>query len=71
MASRPAGMLDMAALARLVKSGEIDTVLVCFPDQQGRLMGKRVVGRYFLDHVAHEAHACDYLLATDMEMDTV
>ena len=65
------GMLDMATLARLVKSGEIDTVLTCFPDQQGRLLGKRVVGRYFLEHVAHEAHACDYLLATDMEMDTV
>jgi glutamine synthetase len=66
-----AGKLDMTALKKLVASGEIDTVLTVFTDQQGRLMGKRVVGRYFLEHVAHEAHACDYLLATDMEMDTV
>ncbi len=36
------GMLDLETLTRLVESGEIDTVLVCFPDVQGRLMGKRV-----------------------------
>jgi len=63
--------LDLATLRKLVKSDEIDTVLTVFPDQQGRLLGKRVVGRYFLDAVMHEAHACDYLLATDLEMDTI
>jgi glutamine synthetase len=63
--------LDLSALTRLIDAGEIDTVLTCFPDQQGRLLGKRVMGSYFLSNVAHEAHACDYLLATDMEMDTV
>ncbi len=36
------GMLDLEILARLVEAGEIETVLVCFPDVQGRLMGKRV-----------------------------
>lgn len=63
--------LDLATLRKLVKSGDIDTVLTVFPDQQGRLLGKRVVGRYFLDAVMHEAHACDYLLATDLEMETI
>ena len=46
------GMLDLAALRELVVSGDVDTVLVVFPDQQGRLMGKRVTGHYFLDEVA-------------------
>jgi len=36
------------ALRELVATGEIDTVLVCFPDLQGRLMGKRVIGHYFV-----------------------
>lgn len=65
------GTLDLKTLRQLVDSGEIDTVLTVFPDQQGRLLGKRVVGRYFLETVVHEAHACDYLLATDIEMDTI
>jgi glutamine synthetase len=48
----------------------VDTVLTVFPDGQGRLMGKRVVGRYFLDHVAGEGvHACIYLFTVDMEME--
>ncbi|MGH6953478.1 MAG: glutamine synthetase family protein, partial [Alphaproteobacteria bacterium] len=64
-----AGNLDLKILERLVKSGEIDTVLVCFPDMQGRLMGKRVTGGYFLDHGRHEVHACDYALAADMDME--
>ena len=38
------GMLDLETLTRLVEAGEIDTVLVCFPDVQGRLMSKRVTG---------------------------
>ncbi len=36
------GMLDLETLTRLVEAGEIDTILVCFPDVQGRLLGKRV-----------------------------
>jgi len=42
------------------------------PDLYGRLIGKRTTGRFFLEHVAQEGmHACDYLLACDMEMDPV
>ena len=46
------GMLDLPTLHKMVDSHEIDTVLVVFPDLQGRLVGKRVTGHYFLDHVA-------------------
>ena len=49
--------LTADSLKKLIKSGEIDTVLVCFPDMQGRLIGKRVTGRYFLDKGIDEA-AC-------------
>ena len=66
-----AGNLDIAELTRLIDSGEIDTVLVCFPDMQGRLIGKRITGRFFLDHAVHEMHVCDYLLTVDMEMEPV
>ncbi len=64
------GMLDLANLKRLVEEDEIDTVLVVFPDHLGRLMGKRVVGRFFLEHLLEEGMgACNYLLTVDMEME--
>ena len=66
-----AGNLDLETLTALIGSGEIDTVLVCFPDMQGRLVGKRITGRFFLDHAVHEMHVCDYLLTVDMEMEPV
>jgi glutamine synthetase len=66
-----AGNLDIAELKQLVASGDIDTVLVCFPDMQGRLIGKRITGHYFLEHAVHEMHVCDYLLTVDMEMEPV
>ena len=66
-----AGNLDLEAFRGLVGSGEIDTVVVCFPDMQGRLLGKRITGRYFLDHAIDEMHVCDYLLTVDMEMEPV
>jgi len=66
-----AGNLDLDTLKQEVASGAIDTVLVCFVDMQGRLIGKRVTGHYFLDTVVGEMHACDYLLAVDMEMEPV
>ncbi|HEY5597516.1 MAG TPA: glutamine synthetase family protein [Kiloniellales bacterium] len=65
------GLLDRGELTRLVEAGEIDTVVVGFPDMQGRLMGKRVTGHFFLDSVIEETHACNYLLAVDMEMEPV
>jgi glutamine synthetase len=68
--SRPAGMMDLDELSREIENGAIDTVVTAFPDLYGRLVGKRVTGGYFLDEVAgHGTHACDYLLACDMEMD--
>ena len=59
-------MLDPQALETLIRNGGVDTVLVAFPDLQGRLIGKRVTGHFFLDHVARgegAIEACDYLLA--------
>ena len=61
---------DPSELEALIRKGEIDTVLTVFPDHLGRLLGKRVVGRYFLDHVlADGVHACIYLFTVDMEME--
>ncbi len=51
--------------------GEIDTVLVCLVDMQGRLMGKRFVAEHFVESAWEETHCCNYLLATDLEMFTV
>ncbi|HEV2722064.1 MAG TPA: glutamine synthetase family protein [Thermoanaerobaculia bacterium] len=66
------GRIDIDTLKRMVADDEIDTVIAAFPDMYGRLVGKRIVGRYFVDDViAHGLHACDYLLACDMEMDPV
>jgi glutamine synthetase len=65
-------MLTRDELARLVDTGDIETVLTVFPDFYGRLMGKRMTGRFFIESVAdHGMHTCDYLLTTDMEMDPV
>lgn len=65
-------MLSVDELTTLVRDGAITTVLVVFPDMYGRLVGKRMTGRFFIeDVVKHGMHACDYLLACDMEMDPV
>lgn len=66
-----ASNLSLEELTELVSSGEIDTVLACQVDMQGRLMGKRFHAKYFLDSAVDETHSCNYLLATDIEMDTV
>ncbi len=69
------GMLDQETVAEGIRGDEIDTVLMVFPDQQGRFMGKRLTGRYFLDDVLEGGegaiHACNYLLAVDMEMEPI
>jgi len=55
-----------------IASKEIDTVMVVFPDVFGRLVGKRVTGSYFLDHIVPEGtHGCNYLLTVNLEMDPV
>jgi glutamine synthetase len=69
---RTRGMLTLDELRQEVESGTIDTVLTCFTDMQGRLMGKRVDGEFFLDDAAeHGIEGCNYLLALEMEMDPV
>jgi glutamine synthetase len=63
------GMLDAKELEGRIKAGDVDTVLVVFPDYQGRLVGKRVTGHFFLDHVLGDGiEACSYLLAVDVDM---
>ena len=66
------GNLTLDELNGLIDKREIDTVIVAFPDMQGRLVGKRVSARLFQDDVgAHGAEACNYLIAVDVEMNTV
>ncbi|MGC3938636.1 glutamine synthetase family protein [Roseobacter sp. EG26] len=65
-----AGTLTFEALKTAAKSGEIDTVLACIVDMQGRLMGKRFHAMNFVEHSHAETHCCNYLLATDLEMAT-
>jgi glutamine synthetase len=64
--------LTVEELRTLVEAGGIDTVLVAFTDMQGRLQGKRCHAQHFLDEVlTHATEACNYLLAVDVEMNTV
>src|SRR5438552_3771072 len=77
-ASRPGGpgelrgMLTLKELEREIREGTIDTIVAAFTDMQGRLMGKRIQGEYFLEEVSsHGLEGCNYLLALDMEMDPV
>src|SRR6266581_9674731 len=66
------GMLTLEQLEGEVADGAIDTVVAAFTDMQGRLMGKRIQGEYFLEEVSsHGVEGCNYLLALDMEMDPV
>ncbi len=66
-------MLSLDALRRQVESGEVDTVVAAFTDMQGRLLGKRLHGEFFLEELdaGHAVEGCNYLLALDMEMDPV
>ena len=60
----------MSEIVQKIDSGEVDTVLVCLVDMQGRLMGKRFHARNFIKYAIQETHCCNYLLATDLEMST-
>ena len=61
----------LAELKKDVAAGSIDTVLVAFPDMQGRMIGKRFQAEYFLEVANDETHGCDYLLADDIDMEPV
>jgi glutamine synthetase len=66
------GMLTRESLEDLIRDGHIDTVLMVFPDLQGRLVGKRTTGRFFLQSVADAGtENCDYLIACDMDNNPV
>ncbi|MEO3809755.1 glutamine synthetase family protein [Sphaerisporangium sp. B11E5] len=65
-------MLTLDELRDEVSAGRVDTVLLAIVDMQGRLQGKRLAARYFLEEVLeHAAEGCDYLLAVDIDMNTV
>jgi glutamine synthetase len=64
--------MTIEELRAAAERGEIDTVVIALCDMQGRLMGKRVTAEHFLEEVAgHGAEACNYLLAVDVDMNTV
>jgi glutamine synthetase len=71
--SRIALVLSFDALRADVESRAVDTVVVAFTDMQGRLMGKRLHGEFFVDEIGagHPVEGCNYLLALEMEMDPV
>jgi glutamine synthetase len=65
-------MLSIEQLRIAVDDGEIDTVVVAVTDMQGRLQGKRFYAPHFLaEVVAHGTEGCNYLLAVDVDMNTV
>ncbi|WP_420405667.1 glutamine synthetase family protein [Nisaea sp.] len=66
-----AGKLTLEELRAATAAGEIDTVLAVQVDMQGRLMGKRFHAEFFCESAFEETHSCNYLQATDMEMQTV
>ncbi|MFJ2061338.1 glutamine synthetase family protein [Streptomyces sp. NPDC087908] len=64
--------LPLSTLRELVESGEIDTVVLAFTDMQGRLQGKRFAARFFLDDALERGtEGCNYLLAVDVDLNTV
>jgi glutamine synthetase len=65
-------MLSQTELESLIAAGDIDTVIVAFCDMQGRLIGKRVAARLWVEDIAaHGAECCNYLLSVDVDMNTV
>ncbi|GGV18514.1 glutamine synthetase [Kitasatospora herbaricolor] len=64
--------LTLEQLRAGVARGAIDTVVLAMTDMQGRLQGKRIAAEFFLsDVVADSAEGCGYLLAVDIDMNTV
>jgi glutamine synthetase len=64
--------MNLEELTQGAATGAIDTVLLAMCDMQGRLQGKRMSAQHFLEEVApHAAEACNYILAVDVDMETV
>ncbi|MEZ5803374.1 MAG: glutamine synthetase family protein [Rhizobiaceae bacterium] len=66
-----AANLSLDDLKKAIEAGEIDTVLACGVDMQGRLFGKRFLASFFADSAHDETHGCNYLLALDIDMEPV
>lgn len=66
-----AGTISFDQLKKLVSAGDIDTVLACAVDMQGRLIGKRFLAKFFVESAYDETHGCNYLLANDIDMEPV
>jgi glutamine synthetase len=64
--------MTLDELRKEIEDGRVDTVLLTIADMDGRLQGKRLTAAHFLDEVVeHGAEGCNYLLAVDVEMNTV
>ncbi len=64
--------LSLEQLTLDINEGRIDTVVVAFTDMQGRLQAKFIHAPFFLSEVVgHDAEGCNYLLAVDVDMNTV
>lgn len=68
--AKPKQPFGLEQLESRIRDGTIDTVISAITDLQGRLMGKRITGTFFLEHARQGTHFCTYLLGTDMEMRT-
>ena len=72
MRRKGALVLSLDDLRREIEAGRIDTVVVGITDMQGRMQGKRIHAPFFLaDTLAHGTEGCNYLLAVDIDMNTV
>jgi glutamine synthetase len=66
------GTLTLKDLQKAHDEGTVDTVLLVLADMEGRLQGKRMTTDHFLNEVVeHNAEGCNYLLAVDVDMNTV
>ena len=64
--------MTVEELKKAVADGTVDTVLLAIADMEGRLQGKRLTATHFLNDVLeHGAEGCNYLLAVDVDMETV
>ncbi|HVA70382.1 MAG TPA: glutamine synthetase family protein [Acidimicrobiales bacterium] len=71
MSSSTPGRLSRDELLRLIRDDKIDTVIVAIADMQGRLQGKRLDARFFAEEIDNAVEGCSYLLASDVDMNTV
>ncbi len=72
MSSVPPGRLSRDELTAIIASDVVDTVILAITDMQGRLQGKRLDAKFFAEELATGAvEGCSYLLASDVDMNTV